>query len=58
MAAGMFSWTAGFRPVTGERVTADHPKFLDYLPDVQLQLVAPAGTASNETQTVYTARPK
>ena len=37
------------RPVTAEWVTADQPDFLVYLPDVQLQLVAPGGAAYSKT---------
>jgi hypothetical protein len=37
------------RPVTAEWVAANQPDFLVYLPDVQLQLVAPGGAAYSKT---------
>jgi hypothetical protein len=38
-----------FRPVSGEWVRASYETFLVYLPDLELQLVAPNGTAYSKT---------
>ncbi len=50
-----------FRPVSGEWVRTDQGTFLVYLPDVELQLVAPDGTAHSKTVdralTLYVASP-